>query len=224
MRDWTASTLLGVVLLLGLIPASGADPRCQNIDDNVNFGPYDYRDKSAANRPRINIVEKHHYTKYHRQAALNGQTEPLQDVLGNMTYTLRALPNHPGALYHLAVWELSLRRYSKDIIPRLESLSGYAPVSCYFERAARFAPDDPNVYNAWGRVLHRAGKPVEAATMFEKVVQLAPKSAAAHYNLGLAYFAIQQYEKSAGAARRAYELGYPRTELRQRLLHKGFWK
>jgi len=54
-----------------------------------------------------------------------------------------------------------------------------------FERAARFAPDDPEIEHNWGTLMLRRGELDEARHHFEKAIELNPKSADSHYNLGL---------------------------------------
>jgi Flp pilus assembly protein TadD len=95
---------------------------------------------------------------------------------------------------------------------------------CYFERAARYAPDDANVPNALGILLHRADKPEEALASFQKAVELAPEAPEAHYNLGLSQFSLGRYDQAAASARRAYELGYGKQDLKIKLKRKGHWQ
>jgi tetratricopeptide (TPR) repeat protein len=89
-----------------------------------------------------------------------------------------------------------------------------------YERAARFAPDDPEIEHNWGTILLRQGKLGEAARHFEKAIGINPSSADSLYNLGVALEglgrteeAIRHFTAAAAidpqhvAARRLAELG-----------------
>lgn len=54
-----------------------------------------------------------------------------------------------------------------------------------FERAARFAPTDPEIEHNWGTVLLRRGDLEQASRHFEKAVALNPQSTDSLYNLGV---------------------------------------
>jgi len=54
-----------------------------------------------------------------------------------------------------------------------------------FERAARFAPSDPEIEHNWGTVLLRRGDLEEAGPHFERAIELNPQSADSLYNLGV---------------------------------------
>ncbi len=55
-----------------------------------------------------------------------------------------------------------------------------------FERAARLAPNDPEIEHNWGTVLLRRGDLDEARRHFEHAIELNPQSADSLYNLGVA--------------------------------------
>ena len=215
--------MMALVLLLCSLPVQARDPRCSRIAELTTEGPYDFRDNSSANAKRIKLVESYHFKPSHRSMALQGSPR-IPDAWGNMVFILRIFPNHHQALYHLGMWEIVIRKYNKETVKLLEARPDYSPLRCFFDRAAQFTPDDPNVFNAWARIMHRAGRKKESAQMFARVVQLAPESAQAHYNLGLSYYAQKKYKAAAESARRAYDLGFARPELRNRLKKKGVWK
>lgn len=89
-----------------------------------------------------------------------------------------------------------------------------------FERAARFAPTDPEIEHNWGTVLLRQGKLDEAAMHFEKAIENNPRSADSLYNLGVTleglgrndeaitkFTAAAAIDPTHAAARRLKELG-----------------
>jgi tetratricopeptide (TPR) repeat protein len=54
-----------------------------------------------------------------------------------------------------------------------------------FKRAARLAPNDPEIEHNWGTVLLRRGDLDEARPHFERAIELNPRSADSLYNLGV---------------------------------------
>ncbi len=45
-----------------------------------------------------------------------------------------------------------------------------------------------------------------------------------HYNLGLAYVDLKQYDKALLSAHKAYQLGFPLMGLKNRLQRAGAWR
>jgi tetratricopeptide (TPR) repeat protein len=97
-------------------------------------------------------------------------------------------------------------------------------VECWFERGARFQPDDPMVKALYGVYLVRKARPQEGAAMLQAALRLAGDNANVHYNLGLAFFDLKQYENSLQSAHRAYALGFPLPGLRDKLKRAGKWE
>jgi tetratricopeptide (TPR) repeat protein len=171
------------------------------------FGPFDYR---TATRDQINIVEQFHF---------NSRVESLQGGMtgtigGDISYTLRAIPNHPRAL--LALSQLALRTKSATI-------AGMPyPVECWFDRAIRFQPDDPYPMVLLGSYLAKLSRGKEAAEWLNRGAALAPEGDAnLHDNLGLAYLDAGQVERAVQHARIAYRRGFPLDGLRSRLAGAG---
>lgn len=171
------------------------------------FGPFDYR---TATRDQINIVEQFHF---------NSRVESLQGGMtgtigGDLSYTLRAIPNHPRAL--LALSRLALRTKAATIAGMPYS------VECWFDRAIRFRPDDPYPLVLLGSYLAKLSRSGEAADWLDRGAALAPEGDAnLHYNLGLGYLDASLIEKAAHHARIAYRLGFPLDGLRNRLKGAG---
>ena len=223
--------LLILAVAASVIPSvRAADVECAVFAQRKFSKPADYRQRRSPqsmavndDKKHIHNVEKAHFTREYQRAALRG--DPLGvAVVYNLDYTLRHVPNHAPALFHFAIFSHLLKNRSPSSYEDLKKrLDYFVPVECYYQYAVRFAPDDPNVRNAYGRYLTRIEQHEEAIKVFASVVKLAPKSAAAHYNLGLAYFAAKKYDEAAVAARKAYKLGYHRTELKERLKRKEHW-
>ncbi len=97
-------------------------------------------------------------------------------------------------------------------------------VPCYFERAIRFAPDDGNVRMVYGTYLFKIGRKEEALKELETAESMSVDSGNFHYNIGLIYFDMKNYEKALSHAHRAYELGYQLPGLKRKLQDVGKWQ
>lgn len=182
-------------------------PGCGNL---VNaYGPFDYTNSTHV-AEKLPIVEQAHFTP-EVEALTSGATGAL---MGDLDYTLRAFPNHHRALY--AVARYALQSDSPGHI-------GYYPAECYFHRAVAFAPDDGMVHMIYGIFLHKQEKHSEALEEYRTAVELMPQSAEAHYNLGLLYADLRQYDDAKKHAEQAYALDYPLDGLKNKLLEVGAW-
>ena len=175
------------------------------------YGPFDYRSASAQVK---NTVEGTHFLPY---------TERLQkghtgSVGAEIDYTLRAFPNHPRAL--MAMMKLGIKE--KTEMPYGASWS----VSCYFDRAVRFAPDDPAVHTIYGIYFVKKGDRQAARhelEMAEAAIRGMGGDANLSYNLGLTYFDLNDYDKALEQAKAAYALGFPLPGLRDKLKRANKW-
>lgn len=205
-QRWTY--LLGLVTICGSAPAfSQGASYCGDLKNH--FGPFDYRN---ASRESVDIVEKHHFTPQVEQL-LRGQSGYLG---GDLSYTLGVFPNHVRALMSMA----NLGKREKTSKPSYSRFT----VDCWFDRAMRFAPDDPSVRVAYGVVLLRDGKKKQALEQLEKAASFGGASPNVYYNLGLVYFDLGEYDKSLAAAREAYRLGFDLPGLKNKLVKTGKWK
>ena len=176
-----------------------------------HFGPFDYR---TAKQADIRVVEDNHFTR---------QVENLQagststNIAADINYTLRVFPNHPRALLAMA------RLAERQKVPKPKG-SEYT-IACWFDRAMRFQPDDPQVRLVLGIVLLRANKPDEAVQALQQAIELFGdrESGNAYYNLGLAYFELKDFENARLYARKAYDAGFPLPGLRNKLQAAGKW-
>lgn len=199
-----------MLLLVALVAGAGAqDTRAfEECGDLVNaYGPYDYRTE----RDKLVIVESYHFTP-DVEALRSGKTGTLG---GDIDYTLRASPNHSRAL--IAIANLG-RTLNTDRPPGANYTIG-----CYFDRAIRFAGNDPVVRLIYGTYLSRIGKPQEAVKELEVAVTLDESNANIHYNLGLIYLDLKNYPQAREHARRAYALGFALPGLRKRLEDLRQW-
>lgn len=174
-----------------------------------HFGPFDYR---TINRFDLRKVEKAHFSSQVENLVRGDSSTIGADI----AYTLKAIPNHPRALAAMA----ALARKERRPTPRGSDYS----IECWFERATRFAPNDPAVPLIMAIDLMKDGKTKAALIQLKTAEGLAPDNPNVHYNLGLAYFDLKDYENSLASAKRAYELGFPLPGLREKLARAGKWK
>jgi tetratricopeptide (TPR) repeat protein len=182
---------------------------CGDVLSNAT-GPFDYNNGLDQSDPnRIPVVEKFHFTP--KVESLQGGASGAF-ALGDLDYTLRAIPNHHRALN--AVVKYDLQHNGTPI--------NYRPVECWFDRAFRWRPDDGTVWLIYGN--WKAGKKdiPGALEAYRRAKELRPDSAELDYDLGLMYLRLGEYEKALEAARAAYGANYPLQGLRKKLAEKGY--
>lgn len=184
---------------------------CGNPFQN-HHGPFDYRTTSLEARK---LVEDFHFT-----LGVETLTRPKNTTFRNMgqdvQYVLNVFPNHHRALITM---EKLVERWKVDPAP-----GAPFPVECYFDRAIRFRPDDTVARALYAQFLARRGRLEQAALQLEQAVEHAKDNALSHYNIGLVFFEIGRHEQALTQAHRALAMGYPRTELADKLRAAGKWK
>jgi tetratricopeptide (TPR) repeat protein len=204
---------LVLVPLSGPLHAAAAEvyPGCGSLKNA--YGPFDYRTDKA----KLGIVERFHFQG--PPGRLNAQQA--QHLAGNLDYTLRAFPNHHGALMELT--NLAARRKKGDLAELQLPGMNYR-VECYLIRAAVFRPDDGMVKLIFGIFEIRAGQPQKGVQLLHAAEKLRPDDANVFYNLGLAYLDLKDYGAALDNAHRAYAMGFPLPGLRDRLKREGKWR
>jgi tetratricopeptide (TPR) repeat protein len=96
-------------------------------------------------------------------------------------------------------------------------------VDCYFDRAMQWRPEDASVRLVWGIHLLKTGNQKGGIEQLEKALSLGLDSGNAHYNLGLAFFEVGEYSRSASHAIRAYQLNFALPGLKEKLRKIGKW-
>jgi len=173
------------------------------------FGPFDYRTTAQQRR---DIVEDFHFTPQVEQLRA-GMTGPIG---GDISYTLGAFPNHPRAI--VAMMRLS-ERLKQDPVP-----AAMMSLECYFLRGIRFAPDDLIFRMQYALFLNSRSRTPEAVKVMDQVVKDAdPENPLTHFNAGMVYFDMKEYDKALIQAHRVIALGFNRPELRDRLASIGHW-
>ena len=199
--------IVALVVLLGN-SAAFAQSTCGPLRAQGQYGPYDYR----TDRDKLPIVLDNHFTA-EVEALVRGKTGTTPG--GDIDYTLRAIPNNHRAL--LAMMRLG----EKEKTPQ-PSGSRYT-IECWFERAVRFSPDDTIVRMIYSRYLNSKGRIPEATKQLEIAANYAKDSAFTHYNIGLHYFELKNYDKALIEAHKAISLGFTQTALRDQLQRVGKW-
>ncbi len=187
-----------------VMPPGSAANLCGPLENA--FGPFDYRTIAYENK---RLVESAHFTPQVEtlRAGQNGT------IAGDLDYTLRAIPNHPRAL-------MSMTRFAE--IQRTSRPGGSRyPVECYFDRAVRFAPDDPMVRVLYGIFLAKARRSDEARQQLQRADSSPNTDPQIVYNLGIGYLELHDFERAKLYARKARDLGIPFSGLRDRLRRAG---
>lgn len=205
-----ARVLLAAVLLQIAIPASAqqeAESGCGSLESA--YGPYDYRTERNGH---LRIVERFHFSAA-VEALIHGDSG---DIGGDLNYVLMTSPNHHRAL--LAVVRFGER--AKTPQPPGMKYS----IDCYFDRALRFQPDDTVVREMYAQYLGKGGRVTEAKQELEVASTYAKDNPLSHYNIGLIYFDLKDYDHALAQAQAALAAGYPRTDLRDMLKGVGKWR
>jgi len=200
-----------LLLLCALLPppAAAVQP-CGSLENP--YGPFDYTNPIDFTE-KLGIVENRHFTAAVESLKKGGSTGSLAR---DLDYTLRAFPNHHRALYAMARYQL-LAKGKGDAQYTIE---------CYFDRGLRLKRDDGVVWMLYGIYLHKKRDYKEALAKYKKALEYIPAAKASdlHYNMGLLYADMKQYEKANQHAQLAYALQYPLPGLRNRLKRLGYWK
>ena len=177
-------------------------------DLQTGFGPFDYR----YDKGNLPVVENSHFDA-NVERLVRGKSAALG---GDIDYTLRAYPNHHRALVAM---EKLATRLKNDQPPQ----ANYT-ITCYYERALRWRPDDGVVRVLYANFLARRGKPAEAIKHMEAAEKSLGPSANLHYNMGLVYADLKQYDKALEHAHHAYQLGFNLPGLKTKLQKAGQWR
>ena len=178
------------------------------IGRGTNEQPLDYR----TNRARAEGSEAFHFTP-EVEALIRGKSA--EYIAADIDFILRHFPNHPRAL-------VAMMRYAEKIKSPQPPKASYT-VECYFERALRFQSDDNIVRMIYASFLSKNGRDADALRQLEIVSATAGDNSFTHYNAGLIYLEMKQYDRALARAHRAIELGFPRSELKDRLKSAGQW-
>ena len=185
------------------------------------FGPFDYRPDTyvyestyKSHKALVNIVEQAHYTI--ETEMLSSRKSGLVVSPGaDLSYTLRAFPNHHKALMTL----IALSEKEKVDKPR----DSIYTVDCWFRRAVAWKPDDNVAKMIYSTYLEKTNRRSEAEAQLEAAARQAGDNVFTHHNLGLVYFDMKMYDKALFHAHKTYGLGMTVPTLKEQLKSVGKW-
>ena len=171
-------------------------------------GPFDYRNQ----RGELGVVERRHFTpKVETLQSGEAASKPGPDI----GYTLRKFPNHHRALVSMS--KLGQQLKTDDVADMRYS------ITCYFERAIRFRPDDTVARLIFAQYLGATGRTQEASSQLDFTATFAKDKPLTHYNIGLVALELKDYERALKHAHLAYGLGITTPQLREALSKAGKW-
>jgi hypothetical protein len=192
---------------LALLSGRAVAQACGGLENH--YGPYDYRTERDNH---LHIVEKFHFSPA-VEALIHGDSGYIG---ADLDYVLMTSPNHHRAL-------LATVRYGERLKTNQPPAMKYT-IECYFDRAVRFQPDDTVVREMYARYLGKGGHVKEAKEQLAVAASYAKDNAISHYNIGLIYFDLKDYDHALAQAQLASAGGYPRPELRDMLKSVGKWE
>ncbi len=217
--------LIIILLLVGTSSTSHARPighapavgdsfdgaPCKDVREN--YGPFDYLLRKDL-PGELSIVERYHFTPQVEQLIAPVSST---HVLGEISYTLKAWPNHHRALnsairYRIRTWGTRPIEYLR-----------YSPAECWLQRAIKFSPKDATVYMLYGMLLHQTGYKEKAAENYKKALQIEPKNVQTKYNFALLLVDLKKYDEAKIYAIELYRKGYPLPGLKNKLKKAGKW-
>lgn len=201
---------IGCMLPGAVFAQDASGNQCGNPFSN-HFGPFDYRKADAATKA---LVEKFHFTPG-IESMTRPQNTTYAEMAGDVSYTLHVFPNHPRAL--LTMTRLG-ERYKSPQPPGAKF-----SVDCYYDRAVRFTPDDTVVRAFYALHLVKQGQKESALQQLGLAAEHAKDNPTSHFNIGLVYFDLKEYDRALAQAHKAQELGSTRPELMDRLKSVNKW-
>jgi len=180
------------------------------------YGPYDYTNPIHFQK-YLPVVERYHFSqKVERE--FQGMAGYFLD---DLHYVLRAFPNHHRALNTLSRYWLPYLR--SNSLPKYFPDPTQTP-DYWFNKAMDFAPHDGVVPMLYAIRFHRLGKYSAALEQYKEALKIIPDNIELHYNLGLLYSDMQEYELALTHAHKAYAAGHQLPGLRLKLERAGKWK
>lgn len=132
-------------------------------------------------------------------------------VKADLSFVMSSWPNYYPVLEALITYDLGGGK-----------TYDFPTTRCFLERARTIFPDDVKVRLLEGYYFWKKNDKDRAISSYEDALALDPDASDAHYNLGLVYLEMNQYDKAREHAKAAYAAGYPLTGLKNRLAKAGY--
>lgn len=204
------SVLLVIVALLLDGPALAQPSDC----DLSSANTHDYRAAAMGlgAAPYLRAAEKAHLTPQVLNL-IHGQTTTYPG--GDLEYVLLRFPNHPRALVAMT------RLFERTPTRRPQTVS--MDIECFYARALQFFADDTVVRTMFADYLARQGQQPRALQQLAFATKYAGDNPMSHYNIGLVYLQMKEFDLALSQAHRAAALGDDRDGLKRALVQAGKW-
>ncbi len=213
---WNSGRFVCALILaaLGITAAKNSSATCTS---TVLPGyRINYSDKTPANAFLVKDITINHCNA--TVQALRGDIHGNpRFIMNDINYTLERVPNHRQCLAAVVKYQ------AKKGYPFYPEQVRFPTAECYLLNAQQLFPKDTYVVSLMGVNQFTRQDYDAAAKTFESVLEQQPNNAEVHYNLGLTYFALKDYSRSAKAATEAYRLGFPLPGLKRKLSQVGAW-
>ena len=207
------------VVVLATAASAQQVPGCGNLENA--FGPFDYRPDTyvyettyGSHKALVNIVERAHYT-IETEMLVSRKTGLVVSPGADLSYTLRAFPNHHKALMTL----IKLGEKEKTDKPK----DSIYTIDCWLRRAVAWKANDNVSKMIYATYLDKTNRRSEAEAQLEAAAQLAGDNVFTHHNLGLVYFDMKMYDKALFHANKTYSLGMTIPTLKEQLKSVNKW-
>jgi hypothetical protein len=182
------------------------------------YGPFDYTQRNNFKK-ELNLVVGAHFTP-DVEGLVSGYRGTL---VGDLDYTLRAWPNHHGALLSVIKYQLNVKNKIQKPTPSGVVAKLLSAPECYLQRAMHFSPNDPVIYSLYGHYLRKIGYLEDAVKYYEKAMEIDPGNAKFAYSFSLLLVDLKRYEDAVKYAKIAYQQKNTPKGLRKMLEKLGVW-
>lgn len=209
-----AAIALVSLCLAGRAAAAGEAPWVGTTDiglpcrGNSGVGPLDYMNGADRASDLFGLVEEYHFTR-------DIETLTGNNILGNLDYTLRGVPNHHRALFAMMSYQ------ERSEYERARKRDSYPTIECYLYRAKNFAPRDAYIDVLLGILRHRQDQRELAMKHYQAAEASGSDLPILHYNMGLLLAEMGDLDAAMQAAERAYAAGITLPGLRNKLASLG---
>ncbi len=201
--------IVNIAALLPLVPVETLGAGREGTVCSLSATGTDYRTRDSIPW-KIQDITRNHLDLANQRMKVGEYT---YRVLADLRYILDRYPNFYPALEALLKYDLSGGKFE-----------GSNDTLCYLENARRFVPDDINVLLYEGYFFWKKDELDRAKESYTRALALDPDSADAHYNIGLLYYRMKDFDAANAHAQRAYALGYPLPGLRNELKRSKHWE